>query len=58
MNNKQQPNMKTITALAKFLIDTWYMSKCPDNDKPYCCTECKYNEFCEKIKDLEIVVNK
>ena len=58
MNNKQQPNMKTIRALAKFLIGAWHTSKCPDNDVPYCCTDCKYNELCAKIEDLEKVVNK
>ena len=58
MNNKAQPNMKSITVLAKFLIDEWQISKCPDNDEPYCCTECKYNELCAKIEDLEKVMNK
>ena len=58
MNNKDQPNMKSITALSKFLIDAWYTSKCPDNDVPYSCTVCKYNELCAKIEELAKVVNK
>lgn len=58
MNNKEQPNMKSITTLVKFLIDVWHTSKCPDNDAPYYCTECKYNELCAKIEELEKVVIK
>ena len=58
MNNKDQPNMKSITALAKFLIDAWHTSKCPDNDVAYSCTVCKYNELCAKIEELEKVVKK
>ena len=59
MNSKDQPNMKTITALAKFLIDTWRGSKCPYTDTPsYACAKCKYNELCAQIEELEKVVNK
>lgn len=55
MNTKNQPNMLSITALAKFLVDAWRESKCTDSDK---CTKCKYNEFCEIVIDLSRVVNK
>ena len=55
MNSKDLPNMESITGLAKFLIDTWRESKCPDFEK---CTKCKYNEFCEIVVDLSKVVNK
>ena len=58
MNNGEQPTMKTVTALTKFLIDIWHMSKCPYNDEQYSCTVCKYNDLCGKIEDLEKVVNK
>lgn len=63
MNNKEQPTMQSITVLAKFLIDTWRMSKCPypgtSADAPaYTCTKCKYNELCAKIDELAKVVSK
>ena len=55
MNNKDLPNMQSVTVLAKFLIDTWRESKCPDSEN---CTKCKYNEFCEIVVDLSKAVNK
>ena len=58
MNNKVQPNMKSITALTKFLIDVWSMSKCPENGESNFCRVCKYNELCAKIEELAKVVNK
>lgn len=59
MNNKEQPTMQTVTALAKFLIDTWRGSKCPYTDTPaYACTKCKYNVLCSKLEELAKVVNK
>ena len=58
MNNKEQPTMQSITALAKFLIDTWRTAKCPDNNMPYSCTVCKYNELCAKIDELSKAVSK
>lgn len=50
MNNKESPTMETVTALTKFLIDTWRGTKCPD---PRDCNKCKYNELCAKIAELE-----
>lgn len=59
MDNREQPNMQTIKALAKFLIDVWRTSKCPYTAEPaYCCAKCEYNELCAKIEELEKVVNK
>ena len=58
MNNKEQPNMLSVTALTKFLIDTWRESKCSDSEAPFSCTLCKYNELCAKIDELAKVVNK
>lgn len=59
MNNKEQPTMQTVTALSKFLIDTWRGSKCPYTDAPaYSCTKCEYNALCNKIDELAKVVNK
>lgn len=59
MNNKEQPTMQTVTALTKFLIDTWCGSKCPyTGELAYWCAKCKYKEFCAKIEELENVVNK
>lgn len=59
MNNKEQPTMQTVTALAKFLIDTWRESKCPYTDTPsYACAKCKYNVLCSKLEELAKAVNK
>lgn len=59
MNNKEQPNMQSITALTKFLIDSWRTSKCPYSAEPaYCCAKCEYKELCAKIDELSKVVNK
>ena len=58
MNNKDQPNMQSITSLVKFLVDAWRGSKCPDNDSPYSCTVCKYNAICRNIDELSKVVYK
>ena len=59
MNNKEQPNMLSVTALTKFLIDTWCNSKCPYTEIPaYACTKCEYNVLCNKIDELAKVVNK
>lgn len=59
MNNKEQPTMQTVTALTKFLIDTWRGSKCSASAEPaYCCAKCKYKELCAKIEELAKVVNK
>lgn len=60
MNNKDLPNMQTVTALTKFLIDLWRGSKCPHIDAPaYCyCVKCKYNALCSKLEELSKVVNK
>ena len=59
MNNKEQPNMLSVKALAKFLIDTWRGSKCPESAEPaYCCATCKYKEICAKIEELAKVVDK
>lgn len=55
MINKEQPNMLSVTALAKFLIDAWHESKCPQVDD---CTKCKYNTLCARIEELEKVVSK
>ena len=54
MNNKEQPTMQSVTALAKFLIDMWHDSKCPCTY----CTECSFNDLCAKIEELAKVVNK
>lgn len=56
MNNKEQPTMQSITALAKFLIDTWRESRCPGYLLPADCTDCKYKKFCAKIEELEKVM--
>lgn len=53
MNNKEQPTMQSITALAKFLIETWSSSSCPKE----LCAMCKYSALCEKIEELAEVVN-
>ena len=59
MNNKEQPSMQAVTALSKFLIDTWRGSKCPYSAEPaYCCAKCKYKELCETIEELAKVVIK
>lgn len=59
MNNKEQPNMQSITALAKFLVESWRGSKCSYTDAPaYACTKCEYNTLCSKIDELSKVVNK
>lgn len=58
MNNKEQPNMLSVTALTKFLIDTWRESKCPGYLLPADCTDCKYKKLCVKIDELAKVVNK
>lgn len=55
MTNKEQPNMLSVTALTKFLIDTWRESKCPNFNN---CTKCDYNELCNKINELAKVANK
>lgn len=57
MNNKEQPNMQSITALVKFLIDSWHNSKCPVSTEAGYCAKCKYNGLCTKIEELEKVVN-
>lgn len=59
MQNNEQPNMQSVIALTKFLIDTWRESKCPYTDAPaYACTKCEYNVLCSKIEELAKVVNK
>lgn len=59
MTNKEQPDMISVTALTKFLIDTWRGSKCPYTDSPsYACTKCKYNILCSKIDELAKVVGR
>lgn len=59
MKNNEQPNMLSVTALVKFLIDTWRESKCPYTDRPEnVCTNCEYNVLCSKIDELSKVVNK
>lgn len=58
MNNKDLPTMQSITALAKFLIDTWRESKCPGYLLPADCTDCNYKKLCAKIEELAKVVNK
>lgn len=59
MNNKEQPNMQSVTSLVKFLIDTWRGSKCPESAEPYyCCTKCECKELCANIEELAKVVNK
>lgn len=57
--NKEQPNMQSVTALTKFLIDTWRESECPYTDAPaYACTKCEYNVLCSKIEELAKVVGR
>lgn len=59
MTNKEQPNMQSITALTKFLIEAWRVSKCPDAcEYIFECRNCKYNELCAKIEELGKVINK
>lgn len=58
MNNKEQPTMQSVIALAKFLIDTWRESKCPGHLLPADCIDCKYRKLCAKIDELSKVVNK
>ena len=58
MKNNEQPNMQSVTALAKFLIDTWRESKCHGYLLPADCTDCKYKKLCAKIEELAKVVNK
>lgn len=58
MTIKEQPTMQTVTALTKFLIDTWRESKCPGYLLPADCTDCKYKILCAKIEDLAKVVGK
>lgn len=59
MNNKDLPTMQSITALVKFLVDSWRGSKCPDTyEYLFECKKCKYNELCSKIDELAKVVNK
>lgn len=58
MNNKEQPTMQTVTALAKFLIDTWRESKCPGACLLGDCIDCKYKKLCGTIEELAKVVNK
>lgn len=58
MNNKEQPNMLSVIALAKFLIDAWRESKCPGYLLPSDCCDCKYKKLCNKIDELAKVVNK
>ena len=59
MKNKELPTMQTVTALTKFLIDTWRESKCPYSAEPaYCCAKCKYKELCATIDELAKVVIK
>lgn len=58
MNIKEKPTMQTVTTLTKFLIDTWRESKCPGYLLPADCTDCKYRKLCDKIEELEKVINK
>mgnify|MGYP007126583326 CR=1 FL=1 len=58
MNNKEQPNMASVTALTKFLIDIWRESKCPGYLLSSDCCDCKYKKLCAKIDELAKVVNK
>lgn len=58
MKNKEQPSMQSVTAIAKFLIDTWRESKCPGYLLPSDCCDCKYKKLCAKIEELAKVVNK
>lgn len=59
MNNKEQPDMQSITSLVKFLVDAWRGSKCSYTDEPaYACTKCKYNVICSKIDELAKVIGK
>lgn len=58
MKTKEQPCMQSVTALAKFLIDTWRESKCPGYLLPSDCCDCKYKKLCAKIEELAKVVNK
>lgn len=55
MNNKEQPTMRSVASLTKFLIDVWRESRCPNfND----CIKCNYKELCTNIEELAKVVNK
>lgn len=58
MKTNEQPSMQSVTALAKFLIDTWRESKCPGYLLPSDCCDCKYKKLCAKIDELAKVVNK
>lgn len=59
MKNNEQPNMITIKALTRFLIESWCESKCPYTDAPsYVCTKCEYNVLCSKIEELGKVLNR
>lgn len=59
MNNKDLPSMQTVISLTKFLIIAWRESKCPYTyTPPYVCAKCKYNDICDKIEELEKVINK
>lgn len=59
MKTNVQPNMLSVIALTKFLIDTWRESKCPYTDAPaYACTKCEYNVLCSKIEELAKVVGR
>ena len=59
MNNKEQTNMQSIISLAKFLVDAWRGSKCPESVDPYyCCAKCKCKELCATIEELSKVVGK
>ena len=58
MNNKEQPTMQSVTALTKFLIDTWRESKCPGCLLPADCTDCKYKKLCATIDELAKVVGR
>lgn len=59
MKNNEQPNMLAVTALTRFLVDTWRESKCPYTDEAaYACTKCEYNVLCSKIEELGKVINR
>lgn len=59
MKNKEQPNMLSVKALSRFLVETWRESSCPfteyDNDN---CLKCEYNVLCSKIEELVKVVGR
>lgn len=58
MKTNEQPNMQSVTAITKILIDTWRESRCPGYLLPADCTDCKYKKLCATIEELAKVVNK